>query len=275
VVALAPFFVYVGLALLLPIGAIVVLALQTRSGHFTWHNMSLLTSGVYRAGFVNSLEVSLEASIIPGVIGLVVAYALASVRHPVVQRVVASASAVLANFGGVNLAFIFIAAYGTTGLTTQWLSDLGFNPWNHGFSLFNFAGIVFIYCYFQIPLMVLVVTPALAGLKSQWREAAEGLGAGAFTYWRRVGLPVLAPAILGAVLLLFGSAFSAYATAEALTSGSVALAPILIGNFLNGNVVAGQEHVGYAISVGMMIILLVTTVFYVLAQRRSQKWLRS
>ena len=56
-----------------------------------------------------------------------------------------------------------------------------------------------------------------------------------------MGGPGLLPAFLGCVLLLFGSAFSAYATAEALTSGSVPLTAIQIGSFLNGNVLAGER----------------------------------
>ena len=128
--------------------------------------------------------------------------------------------------------------------------------------------------YFQIPLMVLVITPALEGLRPAWREAAHGLGAGSWTYWRLVGLPVLAPSVLGAVLLLFGSGFSAYATAQALTSGSVALTPIQIGSFLSGNVISGQENVGKALGLGMIVIVGVVMIIYVLLQRRASRWLR-
>ncbi len=110
--------------------------------------------------------------------------------------------------------------------------------------------------YFQIPLMVLVITPALEGLRPAWREAAHGLGGGSWTYWRLVGLPVLAPSVLGAVLLLFGSGFSAYATAQALTSGSVSLTPIQIGSFLSGNVLSGQENVGKALGLGMILVIV-------------------
>ena len=74
--------------------------------------------------------------------------------------------------------------------------------------------------YFQIPLMVLVILPALEGLRPAWREAAANLGARTWQYWRYVGGPVLMPSFLGCVLLLFGSALSAYATAQALTSGT-------------------------------------------------------
>ena len=85
---------------------------------------------------------------------------------------------------------------------TQWLVNLGFNPYDHGFSLFSKTGVEITYLYFQIPLMVLVFMPAIDGLKIQWREASENLGASAWQYWRHVGGPLLAPAFLGAALLL-------------------------------------------------------------------------
>ena len=185
-----------------------------------------------------------------------------------------TASGVFANFGGVPLAFLFIATLGSTGVVTRWLTAVGLNPYAHGFNLYTFSGIAVVYMYFQIPLMVLVITPALEGLQPAWREAAHGLGAGTWTYWRCVGRPVLLPSLLGSVLLLFGSAFSAYATAEALTSGSVALTPIQIGSFLSGNVLAGQQNVGKALGLGMIVIIAVVMAGYAVLQRRAAQWLR-
>ncbi len=179
-----------------------------------------------------------------------------------------------ANFGGVPLAFLFIATLGSTGMVTQWLTDIGLNPYTNGFNLYTFSGIVVVYMYFQIPLMVLVILPALEGLRPAWREAANNLGAGAWQYWRYVGGPVLLPAFLGCVLLLFGSAFSAYATAEALTSGSVPLTAIQIGSFLNGNVLAGQQNVGKALGLGMIVIIAIVMTAYAVLQRKSAQWLR-
>jgi putative spermidine/putrescine transport system permease protein len=192
----------------------------------------------------------------------------------VLRRLVATASGVLANFGGINLTFMFIATLGSTGVLTAWLSVAHLNPWNHGFNLYSFYGVAFVYLYFQIPLMVLVITPALGGLRPAWREAAENLGASSFRYWRTVGIPVLLPSVLGGMLLLFGSAFAAYATADTLTAGTVTLAPIQIGEVLNGNVISGEENIGYAIGLGMLIVLTITMVLYSLVRRRASRWLR-
>ena len=142
---------------------------------------------------------------------------------------VITASGVFANFGGVPLAFLFIASLGSTALVTGWLNDIGLNIYSDGFTLFDLAGVSVVYMYFQIPLMVLIILPALEGLRPAWREAAENLGARSWSYWRYVGGPVLMPPFVGCLMLLFGSALSAYATAEALTSGTIPLASIQIG----------------------------------------------
>jgi putative spermidine/putrescine transport system permease protein len=271
----APFAIYTLLFLGIPTIAIVVGAFSAPTGGATLSNVRIASQGVYRTGFATSLELATLTAVVPGIVGLVVAYAVYTTpRGKVLRRCVTTASGVFANFGGVPLAFLFIATLGTTGVATKWLDSLGLNPYEHGFNLYTFSGIALVYMYFQIPLMVLVITPALEGLRPAWREAAHGLGASSWTYWRLVGLPVLAPSVLGAMLLLFGSGFSAYATAQALTSGSVALTPIQIGSFLSGNVLSGQENVGKALGLGMIIIVGFVMIIYVLLQRRVSRWLR-
>ena len=274
ILAMAPFFIYTGVGLGVPLVYIIRNAFLTFQGHFTFNNLQLLVHGIYLRGFENSLLLSVITSIIPGILGVFLAYAIVTSNSSVLKRMSATASAVLANFGGINLTFIFIAAFGTTGIITAWLSFAHLNPWNHGFSLYSFYGVAFVYMYFQIPLMVLVITPALGGLRQSWREAAQNMGASNWNYWRFVGVPVLMPSILGGVLLLFGSSFAAYATAETLTLGTVTLAPIQIGDFVSGNAIAGEANVGFAIALGMLLVLSLTMILYGLARRRASKWLR-
>jgi putative spermidine/putrescine transport system permease protein len=272
---LLPFTVYAFLFLGLPVIAIVVGAFtDPATGEFTLGNLQIATSGIYLQGYVTSIELSVITAVVPGIIGLVVAYAVQTSRSSGLRRVVSTASGVFANFGGVQLAFLFIASLGSSGLVVGWLKALGFDPYEHGFSLYTFGGIAIVYLYFQIPLMILVITPALEGLKPAWREAADNLGASGWQYWRMVGGPVLMPSFLGSVLLLFGGAFSAYATTQALTSGSLAITPIQIGTFLNGNVLSGQENVGKALGFGMVVIIAAVMVFYSILQRRASRWLR-
>jgi putative spermidine/putrescine transport system permease protein len=275
VAGIIPFGAYVTLGLLLPMVAVAVGAFQTNSGGFTFSNVHAATHGVYLHGFEQTIILAVITAILPGILGLLIAYSIFTAKRGTVLRQVAvTASGVFANFGGVPLAFLFIATLGSSGLATSWLTDLGFNPYNHGFSLYTLTGVIVVYMYFQIPLMVLVILPALEGLKPAWREAAQNLGAKTWDYWRFVGGPVLLPSFLGCVLLLFGSALSAYATAEALTTGTIPLTAIQIGSFLNGNVIAGQENIGKALGLGLVVIIAVAMVFYVVLQRRSAKWLR-
>jgi putative spermidine/putrescine transport system permease protein len=272
-----PFGVYVALGLAVPTIAIAIAAFKnSTTGAKTFSNFDTAWHGTYFAGLKASIELSLVEAIVPGIFGLLIAYAIFTAkRGNVLRRVVMTASGVFANFGGVPLAFLFIAALSTTGVVTGWINDLfGVDIWNHGFTLYGVFGVFFVYMYFQIPLMVLVVLPALEGLRPAWREAAQNMGAGTWQYWRYVGGPVLFPSFLGCLLLLFGSSFSAYATAEALTGGTVALYPIQIGALLNGNVLAGQENLGYAMGVTMVVIILVVMVGYALIQRRAARWLR-
>lgn len=270
-----PFAAYTLVFLGVPVVAIVVGAFtDPTTGGFTLANVALASSGIYLKGFVTSIELSIVTAAVPGIIGIVVAYAVQTSGSTALRRVVSTASGVFANFGGVPLAFLFIATVGSSGLAVGWLRAIGIDLYAHGFSLYTFSGIALVYMYFQIPLMVLVITPALEGLRPAWREAADNLGATAGQYWRLVGIPVILPAFLGSVLLLFGSAFSAYATTQALTSGSLAITPIQIGSFLNGNVLSGQENVGKALGLGMVVVIAVVMVVYGLLQRRASKWLR-
>jgi putative spermidine/putrescine transport system permease protein len=273
---LVPFSVYIILGLGLPALAVAIGAFQnSSSGGFTLDNVKAATHGIYLQGFETSLEVSVVTAIVPGIVGFLVAYAIFTAkRGNLLRRIVITASGVFANFGGVPLAFLFIATLGSTGLVTGWLTAIGLNPYEHGFDLYTFSGIVIVYMYFQIPLMVLIMLPALEGLRPAWREASQSLGASTWQFWRYIGGPVLFPSFLGCVMLLFGSALSAYATAEALTSGSIALTPIQIGSFLNGNVLAGQQNIGKALGLGLVVIIAVAMVVYTLAQRRASRWLR-
>ena len=275
ILGVVPFAVYVTLGLLLPLLAVTIGAFQSDNGSFTLSNVNAATHGIYLHGFWQSIILSVVSSIVPAILGLVLAYAIFTAkRGNILRQVTITASGVFANFGGVPLAFLFIASLGSTGLITQLLKDVGLDIYAHGFTLYSLLGVIVVYFYFQVPLMVLVILPALEGLRPAWREAAENMGARTWDYWRFVGGPVLLPSFLGCVLLLFGSALSAYATAEALTNGTIPLTSIQIGSFLNGNVIAGQENIGKALGLGMVVIIAVAMIIYVALQRRAAKWLR-
>lgn len=250
-------------------------AFRSTSGGFTLSNVRGLFDEPYRSAFVNSVEVSLVTALAGGVIGLLMAYAAIREGTPrVVRSVLTTFSGVAANFAGIPLAFAFIATLGTIGIVTKFMTDqLGFNPYDHGFNLFSKAGVEIVYLYFQIPLMILVIAPAIEGLRREWREAASSLGASPLQFWRYVGLPILTPSLLSALVLLFGNAFAAYATAYGLTGGGVSLVPITIGFVLSGNVL-DDPHLGQALAFGMFVVLGLMMLLYVPLQRRASRWSR-
>lgn len=270
---LLPFLAYVAVFLGVPTVSVVVGAFQDDNGGWTLSNIGAAAGDPYLHAFVVSTEISALTAVIGAVVGLVIAFAVsASPPGGVLRQVVSTASGVLAYFAGVPLAFAFIAAVGSQGLVTRWLAALGLDI--SGFSLFGFAGITVVYLYFQIPLMVLVIFPALEGLRPQWQEAASNLGASRWQYWRLVGGPLLLPPFLGALMLLFANAFAAYATAAALTNGIIPLVPIQIAAVMSGNVAVGQENLGNALGLGMILVVGIALAGYAWMQRRTSRWLR-
>lgn len=285
-IGLAPFFLFILFFLIIPSLNLFSGAFVSRSGEFTLENMAVFRNPNVIRAYVTSLQVSLLTAAIGGVFGFFVAYAVTIGNGPRWMRgVIMTFSGLAANFGGVPLAFAFIATLGRTGFITALLKGIcypgadgaeicPFNPYDYGFNLYSLSGLVLAYTYFQFPLMVLTITPALEGLKKEWREASANLGASNWQYWRDVALPVLTPSILGATLLLFGNAFGAYATAQALTGGSIPLVTIFIGQQIRGDVL-GNPNEGYALALGMVVIMAFTIMAYSALQRQSSRWMKS
>jgi putative spermidine/putrescine transport system permease protein len=275
VVGVLPFLAFVGVFLVYPTLVVVGGSFVDQSGQPTLANLRAVLGSPFVEAFARSLQLSAITAVLGAVLGALLAWAVASGRPDgLLRRTVTAASGVLAQFGGVTLAFAFLATVGFEGLVTVWLRDLGVDLFAGGAWIFELPGLVLVYTYFQVPLMVLVFLPALDGLKKQWREAAASLGGSAWHYWRHVGGPLLAPAFLGATLLLFANAFSAYATAAALVSQGSPIVPLQIRALQTSEVVLGQQNVGRALGLGMVVVVTVVMALYALLQRRTSRWLR-
>lgn len=249
-------------------------SLEGVEGGLTLENYRQLVSPAVLDAYGMSIRISLTTAILGGLIGFLIAWAVSIGGLPRPFRSLTTTfSGVASNFAGVPLAAAFIFTLGRVGLLTALFKLLGIDLYRSGFSLYSFTGLTLVYLYFQIPLMVLVIMPALDGLKREWREAAENLGATPLQYWRDVALPVLAPSILGTMILLFGNSFGAHATAYALTGGLFNLATLLIGQQISGDVLH-NPGLGYAVAMGMVIIMAVSILVYSILQRRSERWLR-
>ena len=269
-----PFFVLSGMFLIGPTLVIAYLSLQKSGGGLTLDNYRQLASDTVISAYGMSIRISLTTAILGGLIGFLVAWVVSMGGLPPQFRLFTTTfSGVASNFAGVPLASAFIFTLGRIGVITALFEVLGVDLYKSGFSLYSFLGLTIVYLYFQIPLMVLTILPALDGLKREWREAAENLGATPVQYWRHVALPVLTPSILGTMILLFGNSFGAHATAYALTGGLFTLATLLIGQQISGDVLH-NPGLGYAVAMGMVIIMAFSIFIYSFLQRRSERWLR-
>ena len=272
-IAVVPLLVFVAVAFGVPAiamlnGAFTVKNQTTGATSYSTANLTESLKGAYLTALIGSVKLSALSAALGTLLGLPLAQVVVTSRFRALREAVLTASGVLANFGGVPLAFAFVATLGNAGVLT---THLGLK--DKGWDLYSFSGLVLVYLYFLIPLMVLTITPALEGLRTQWREAAQNNGATGVQYWRHVALPVLLPSLLGGFVLLFGSAFAAYATAAAMVGSSIPLVTLQIADAISGNVLVGQENVALALSLDMVLVAGVVMAVYLPLQRRSARWL--
>ena len=269
---IAPLLVFMGVFFFWPIWNVVWSSFQDNFGGFTFINYRVAFTEPYATAFKTSLGLALASAVSSAIPGAILAYIIESQGGERLRKLIASISGVLANTGGVPLAFMFIASLGFEGSATVFLKSLGIDLYDSGFSLFTFGGLVLVYTYFQIPMMVIVFSPAVQGIRREWREASRSLGASQLSFWRHVGVPLLFPSFFSAFLLLFADAFSAYATARAMTVGTIPLVTTMIGNLVDGNVINDQYNLGKALAVAMVVVSALAMIPYLIIQRRAERW---
>jgi putative spermidine/putrescine transport system permease protein len=271
-----PFFAYTTVFLLIPTIVVVVGAFLDGSGRPTLDNLKALggSTSSFLPALQHSLVLSVVTAVTGAVIGAVLAYAVSTARPDgLLKRFVTALCGVLAQFGGVALAFAFVATFSLQGFLTVWLNTMGIDT-GSGLWLYQWdKGLMLVYLYFQIPLMLIVFLPAVEGIKPQWREATETLGGTTWTYWRRVAGPILLPSFIGAMLLLFTNAFSAYATAAALISQASPIVPLQIGGTFTSEVILGQENIGKAMAMAMVVVVALVMWLYAWLDKRASRWL--
>jgi len=272
---IAPFFLFAILFLIVPTLFLMVGAFQDSAGNFTLQNIVSLGTPEIFSSFWISIRVSAASAVMGAAFGLILALAVIRGRLPeAIRSTVLTFSGVASNFAGIPLAFAFIATLGRLGIITLGLRYAAhFDIYRAGFNLFSFWGLTLTYCYFQIPLMVLIIAPAIDGLKQEWGEAAATLGASTPQFWRYVGLPVLWPNLLGTLSLLFANAFGAIATAYALTGSTLNIVPIVLYAQIRGDVL-NNPGLGAALALGMVVITALANVIYLVVRTRAERWLK-
>jgi len=273
-IGLVPFLLFAIAFMIAPAGSLLVGSFQGPQGGFSLTSFGRLLRPAILRSYLLTIEVSLVTALGGGLFGFLIAVGVTIGGLPRwVRTFLTTFSGVASNFAGVPLAFAFVATLGRVGLVTVLVKFLfGISLYDSGFNLYSFWGLSLTYLYFQLPLMILVMTPALDGMRREWSEACENLGASRRQYWQYVAFPILLPSLLSAVILLFGNAFGAYATAYALTGGLLNLVPILIGAQIRGDVLH-DPSLGYALAVGMIVVMTLSILGYNVLQRRAVRWL--
>jgi putative spermidine/putrescine transport system permease protein len=264
-----PFVAFAVAFLVLPTAYLLINSFQDTAGNPTLQNYAHLSEPNLADAYAASIEISLVTAIGGGIFGFLLAYGVIAGGLPSFLRsALTTFCGVASNFAGVPLALAFTFTLGFSGILTPFLAPLGIR-----FNLYSKTTLELAYLYFQFPLMVLIIAPAIDGLKKDWREAAEGMGASSYQYWRHVALPILLPSLLGTIILLFGNAFGAQATAYQLSGGTINIVTIAITRQIRGDV-ANDPGVGYALAIGMVVIMAISIAGYTFLQRRSERWLR-
>ena len=270
-----PFFAYAAMFLILPAATVLAGAFKGEHGGYTLDNVRVIVQTAdIRAAYWESIRISLTTALLGALFGLLIAYA--AIRKGTPELGPLGVRHLLR--GGRQLrrhpARLRLHRHARDDRDRHAVSRQRLRRQHLPARLCDLVaeGVELVYLYFQIPLMILVIAPAIDGLRAEWSEASSNLGASRWQYWRHIGMPVLMPSLLGAVILLFGNSFAAYATAYSLTSGTgLPLVPILIGNDLTGNVYS-NPHEGQALAFGMFVVLAAMMLFYIPLQRRASRW---
>ena len=270
-----PFFLFASVFLFYPTLNVVTGAFRDQKSQFSTKVLfGLLESNTARHAFFNSLEISAITASVGAILGALFAWALVTGKPGTVfYRISIALSSVLAQFGGVMLTFAFLATFGFNGVVSSLAlkvlpnSFLANSSW-----LYEMSGMIVVYTFFQIPLMVLVFLPTLENLRPQWREASDSLGGKPLEYWLRIGIPILTPSFVGAALLLFVNSFSAYATAATLINLSDFLTPLQIASALTSEVGGANPTEAKSLALYMVIVVIIVMTLYALLRRRVSKW---
>ncbi|MHC1783598.1 MAG: ABC transporter permease [Anaerolineaceae bacterium] len=270
---LLPFLVFCLAFEFVPIFILLKDSLFNKAGELTMLNFQNAIAPLYIKSFWNSIKLSGLTALIGVIVGLLVGYSIYRWPSKKIQELLITLSDVSTNFAGAPLAFAFIIILGSNGLVTQFFLQYLNIELYPSFSIYTFSGLILAYVYFQLPLMVLLIIPAFGGIKQEWKESANNLGAGSFQFWWHIGLPILMPSLIAGFVLLFANAFGAYATAYTLTGSRLSLVTLQIGFTITGEVLH-DPGIGQAMAIISLLIMGTCIAIYQLSTIRARRWLK-
>lgn len=268
--ALLPFAIVVFLYEILPLLQLVYSSLIGKESEtFGLENfIKIFTTPLYTQAIVNSIKISLISAIV-GIIVAFIAARYATEASPRAQRTFTMLLNMTSNFSGVPLAFAFMVLMGNTGVFSTICRSYGISLLEN-FDLYSGQGLMLLYIYFQIPLSTLLLIPAFAGIRPEWRQAAMLLNAKPADYWFRIVVPNLMPSILGTLSVLFANALAAYASAYALVSNNYALLALQITSKYKGDVQIDRAT-GGALAVVLILLMIAATLLNNYFTKRNLK----
>jgi spermidine/putrescine transport system permease protein len=172
-----------------------------------WYRNLTQVDGLSHA-FVTSLEVAMISAVVSVIVGTPLSMALGRYRFwgkgLISSMVFADIAAPAIVVGAASLSF-FLSINLDTGLLTILIAHIAFN----------------------VAYVVVVVRARLSGMDSSIEDAARDLGAGPFTTFTRVTLPLLWPALLAAGLLAFAMSIDDYVITS-FVAGSTVTFPLFV-----------------------------------------------
>jgi len=270
---LLPFLIIVFLYEILPLIMMILSSFKSETDpgiFFTFENyVSAFTKLSYQRAIINSLRITILSTVFGILIGFFGAQAAHNSRGKF-RNVFLTILNMTSNFAGVPLAFAYMIILGNSGVITQFAKAYGVEFLTN-FDLYSSTGLLLMYVYFQIPLSTLLLIPAFHGIRQEWKEANFLLGGHTYDFWAKVGIPVLLPSIFGTMSVLFANALAAYATAYALLMNNYSLLPVNITGMFTGDMTT-RPHLGAALSVVMMLLMLVAIIINNYINRQTTKW---
>lgn len=256
-----PFGVWMAIFTIVPLGIVVWFAFTDASGAFTLDNIKEIVAfdaskgeTLLQDSHVTTILYSLWLGLLTTVISLIIAYPLAFSISRASERMQSTMVMLVMLPMWMNFLLrtqALKSLLSESGLLNQFLGLFGIAPLE---ILNTDAAIVIGLVYDFLPYMILPLYSVMAKIEKSEIEAAQDLGANAFSVFRRVLLPLSVPGIVNGITMVFVPSVSTFVIST-LLGGSKRM---MIGDVIESMFVgeAPNMAVGSALSMVLMVLIL-------------------